>query len=396
MKKQLKICLVLQGNRNWMGGIEYTKNLILALSALPHDVRSSLELSLLSIKTIELSLYEQVIPFVDKLFFMDHLPAPSFLSRAYRILDRAVSGNNDCRYDIFFKGQGFDFVYPFYFNRHMSAPYRYAGWIPDFQHKHLPKFFTDNDIKKRDAQFTQIATFTPLVILTSKTAENDFNTYFPQFSNKTNVLPFKVNPDPSWYDPDPSVIQNKYFLPDKFFIVCNQFWQHKNHATIFKAMHHLQKQEITPALVCTGNIEDHRDRNFMSLIRQMMADLGIGSQVHILGLIPRLDQIQLIRRSIAVLQPSLFEGWSTVIEDARCLGKHILASGISVHKEQNPPLCTFFNPESHEELAHLMAELWRDLDPGPDLDNEKIARQAAVDAVRSYGFRFLDIVKGTS
>ena len=85
-----------------------------------------------------------------------------------------------------------------------------------------------------------------------------------------------------------------------------------------------------------------------------------------------------------------------MIEDARCLGKFILASGISVHKEQNPPLCKFFNPESHEELAQFMAELWKNLDPGPDLDNENIARQASMDAIRSYGFRFLDIAKGKS
>jgi hypothetical protein len=85
-----------------------------------------------------------------------------------------------------------------------------------------------------------------------------------------------------------------------------------------------------------------------------------------------------------------------VIEDARCLGKHILASGIPVHKEQNPPLCKFFNPESHEELAQFMEELWKDLDPGPNLDNENSARQAAMDAIRSYGSRFLDIAKGAS
>ncbi len=386
----------MQGNREWIGGIEYTKNMVLALTALPPQVRSTFDLSLLSINTIDRYLYDQIIPLVKNLYFMNNLPTPSMVSRVYRIIDRALTGNNDYRYHTFFKDQQFDFVYPFYFNRHLSGPYLSAGWIPDFQHKHLPHFFSDDDIRKRDAQFRQIATYAPLIILSSRTAQADFHASFPEFARKTKVLSFKTSPDPSWYAPDPSEMQRKYSLPDKFFMVCNQFWQHKNHLTIFKALHRLQKQAIKPVLVCTGNIKDHRDRSYMSFLEQTMDDLGIGDQIHILGLIPRLDQIQLIRRSIAMIQPSLFEGWSTVVEDSRCMGKHVLASDIPVHREQKPPHCIFFESESYEELAGHMAEWWMNLSAGPDPDEESRARLAALDAVVSYGYSILDIARGAS
>jgi glycosyltransferase involved in cell wall biosynthesis len=396
MKENLKICLVMQGNRNWIGGIEYTKNMILALTTLPQQVQSTIELSLLSNRSIDIHLYEQILPHVKNIFFMEKLPTPSIPSRIHRIIDRALSGNNDYRYHSFFENQRFDFVYPFQFHRKLSASYRSAAWIPDFQHKHLPHFFSNEEIRKRDHQFQQIAHYAPAIILSSKTAEIDFHTSFPQFSEKTMVLPFRIYPDPSWYSPDPQDFQRQYSLPDKFFIMCNQFWQHKNHITVFKALHLLRKQSIEPVVVCTGNLEDHRDKTYMAHLQKTIDDSGIRSQIHILGLIPRLEQIQLIRRSIAVIQPSLFEGWSTVIEDARCLGKHVLASDISVHKEQDPPHCIFFQPESAEELAVHIKEWWMTLSTGPAPENENSARQSAMDSVRAYGYNILDLARGTT
>ena len=34
-----------------------------------------------------------------------------------------------------------------------------------------------------------------------------------------------------------------------------------------------------------------------------------------------MDQLRLMKESLGVIQPSLFEGWSTVIEDAKALNK---------------------------------------------------------------------------
>ena len=394
--KKLKICLCMQGNREWFGGIEYTKNMILALNSLASEDQSSFELSLLSIETIDRTLYEKILPYVKDLFFMSSLPTPSFFNRAYRRIDRFVSGNNDYEYHTFFKDQRFDFVYPFSFNSKRSTPYRFASWIPDFQHKHLPHFFSEEEIRKRDELFQMIATYAPMVILSSKTAQADFRIYFPRFAEKSRVLSFATSPDPSWYIPDPFKIQEKYALPDKFFMICNQFWMHKNHTTVFHALHELEKKSIRPALVCTGSTQDPRDTSYMEYLQKMIDEFGIRDRLYILGMIPRFDQIQLLRCSIAVIQPSLFEGWSTVVEDARCLGKHMLASDISVHKEQNPPYCVFFQPESYEELAGHMEESWVKLVPGPDPEREYKARQAAMEAVKAYGDRILDIARGTS
>jgi hypothetical protein len=115
--------------------------------------------------------------------------------------------------------------------------------------------------------------------------------------------------------------------------------------------------------------------------------------VIILGLVPRRAQIEMMRRSLAVVQPSLFEGWSTVVEDARVLGKPLLLSDIPVHREQNPPQAQFFPPDSVEKLADLLAGAWESYAPGPNHDLEAAAHQAAQARIVEVGRRFLQLAR---
>ena len=100
-----------------------------------------------------------------------------------------------------------------------------------------------------------------------------------------------------------------------------------------------------------------------------------------------------MRRSLAVIQPSLFEGWSTVVEDARVLGKTILLSDISVHKEQNSPSTIFFKPDSSQEFANHLELLTTMLMPGPDLISESKARTNNKLECQTYAEQFLNIVQ---
>jgi len=62
-------------------------------------------------------------------------------------------------------------------------------------------------------------------------------------------------------------------------------------------------------------------------------------------MVPREHVLLLIRQSIGVLGPSLFEGWGFGVDEARSVGKRLLISDIPAHREQNPPEAIFFNPQ---------------------------------------------------
>ncbi len=57
---------------------------------------------------------------------------------------------------------------------------------------------------------------------------------------------------------------------------------------------------------------------------------------------------------MAIIQPSYFESWNTTVEDAKLLGKYIILSNLTVHKEQIRDNVYFFNPDNFEELSAAM------------------------------------------
>jgi glycosyltransferase involved in cell wall biosynthesis len=98
--------------------------------------------------------------------------------------------------------------------------------------------------------------------------------------------------------------------------------------------------------------------------------------------------VEVLRHAAAIVQPSLFEGWSTVVEDVRASGRPILLSDLPVHREQDPPRCTFFPPEDDAALADALAQHWDALTAGPDVAAERQAQQSmqqrVVEAARIF------------
>ena len=392
MNKPLRIGLIMQGGRSWLGGTEYIKNIALALSKLPEDIRLTFQVYILHSQSIEYDVKVSLDACVTSFISLEEkLPSLSIPNRLNWKIQRTLLKRLNPRLDNFLKSN-LDFIYPYYSpNLVNSSSCQTCPWIYDFQHKYLPELFSVQEIASRNQEFELIAKRSQRVVLSSKTAESDFHRFFPNSSCKTEVLPFRTIRPLEWCQGNPEAIQQKYCLPDRFFLISNQFWQHKNHLLVFKALKLLKEQGVHPILACTGHIYDHRKPEFSDEILRTIHQLGIAQQIYLLGLIPKLDQVQLLRRSIAVIQPSLFEGWSTVVEDARCLGKVILLSDFPVHLEQNPPHSVLFNRYSPNNLASAMAEQWHALKPGPHTKQEHEASLNNHKQVRAFGEQFLKI-----
>ncbi|HEY9632643.1 MAG TPA: glycosyltransferase family 1 protein [Coleofasciculaceae cyanobacterium] len=396
MTKPLRIGLIMQGDRNWIGGTQYIKNIILALGSLPEEVRSTFELCLITSKSLDSSLYSEIVPYLKDIYDLEVDLEPLTLSNRLRwkLIETLLKQDNP-RFDALIEKNNIDFLYPSFSQCGSPKSYRSAAWIADFQHKYLPQFFTESELRWRDSSYELTARHASSVVVSSKTAKADFQKFFPKAAHKSKVLSFKSYPPSEWYETDAQQIQKEYSLPDRFFLVSNQFWKHKNHLVIFKALKLLQEKSIYPTVICTGHLYDRRQPDYIDIVLQTLHQLDIAKQVYLLGLIPRLSQIQLMRRSLAVIQPSLFEGWSTVVEDARCLGKPIIVSDIPVHLEQNPPHSLLFERNSPESLASLLADWWEHLSPGPDPEQEAIAKTNNLSEVQAFGYRFLEIAKGS-
>ena len=270
-------------------------------------------------------------------------------------------------------------------------------WIPDLQHLRLPQMFSEKERTARDASMRDIADKRGVLVLSSETVRHDFEAAFPNAGISIRVWRFcSTITEHEQGGADPV---RKYALPEKFLYLPNQYWQHKNHITAFRAMRRLKDRGLDIPLVCTGNESDYRNLTHIKTLRAFLADNGLTQSVYLLGLVPRADQMQIFRHAAAVLQPSLFEGWSTVVEDVKTVGRPIVVSDIPVHREQlseeEAPIQpgTFFEPENDAQLADIIAGMWPTLLPGPD-DQAQAAAAARNDLYRrKTGRAFLDIVR---
>jgi glycosyltransferase involved in cell wall biosynthesis len=269
---------------------------------------------------------------------------------------------------------------------------RTIGWIPDFQHLHLPEFFGPSDLDRRNATYRRVAEKATVVMLSSHAAHEDFARFAPDHAHKARVLPFPSLLAFETLSAEPLSTRNKFNLPEKFALVANQFWAHKNHALVVEALARLKRTVDIP-VVMTGLPSDHRDpanRNFSALL-QAIASAGLNSQITLLGLVPYADLVNLMRSAALIIQPSRFEGWSTVVQDAVALGRPLVCSDINVHREQVPGALGFFPTNRADVLAELLLAHWKNLAPGPNLTLEEESLALERDFSKRHGQSLLEL-----
>jgi glycosyltransferase involved in cell wall biosynthesis len=221
----------------------------------------------------------------------------------------------------------------------------------------------------------------------------DVARFAPEYLDKTRIVE-PVSCIPSHiYDADPAEMCRRYNLPDKFLYVPNQFWQHKNHRLVVEALTILRQQNVRPFIVMSGLTLDHRRPDYFASFLRRISEAGLRDQIAILGLVPREDVYGLIRQSIAIINPSLFEGYGLGVSETRWVGKRLLVSDLAAHREQNPPETMYFDPHSAEMLAEQMRLVWCESTPGPDVRLETAARSAYTERKRQYARDFIRVVQ---
>jgi glycosyltransferase involved in cell wall biosynthesis len=267
-----------------------------------------------------------------------------------------------------------------------------ATWFPDFQHLYLPDLFREEDLKYREKNYPIAARKSKLVILSSQHALKDLKRIAPDTIQKARILNFVAQVPTDIYRVDSKAIADYYRLPHKFFFLPNQFWRHKNHQMVFQAVRDAKKEIEEITVVCSGGTHDFRNPSYFDALLSDIATNNLQNNIRILGRIPREHVMPLMRQSIAVLQPSLFEGWSTSVEEVKSLGKQIIISDIPIHREQNPSSGLYFSPTNPSELAGLLLKLHTEKQPGPDLPLERFAMQNLPDRTRVFAQTFYNII----
>jgi glycosyltransferase involved in cell wall biosynthesis len=345
MVKRSEIALLYQHNDNWIGGSYYIINIVKALLILPDADKPSLRIfydSSTAVKAIE----ELNYPYIK--FAQFTLNRNIFV----RIINRL---GKDFFGKLILKQKLGDSViknlYPVSEWIDLSNIENYYYWIPDFQERYLKQFFSKKEIWQRIIYQKLLVKEKHPIIFSSNNALNDFDKFYPGNTNKKEVLKFVSIIGDEYLKLNIDALKEKFGINRDFFISPNQFWQHKNQITLIKAAKVLKGRGLDFLIVFTGKEFDHRNPNYVSDLKSFIADNDLQDNFLFLGFIDRSEQLKLMKSSLAIIQPSLFEGWSTVVEDTKALNHVIILSDLALHREQISNNCIFFDPLNEIDLA---------------------------------------------
>jgi glycosyltransferase involved in cell wall biosynthesis len=376
-KERLRIGILFNFRKGWMGGIIYIINLVNALNFLDEEEKPEIivfynpDLTefINQFKYPYLKLVSNSFPgfmkgylfssFQRKNIFVDRLINENKLDGVYPHNDWPVSGHNLLK-----KGT------------------RVVAWIPDLQHKFYPHFFNRLRVFFREIRIKMLLRNTSDMVVSSHDVESHFRKFY-KISSKLNihVLRFvSIINDFSFKEIES--LNLSYKIPTSYFIISNQFTNHKNHKVVLNALIRLKSQQTNVHIVCTGKMEFKGNEKYIQEIRDIISESDLNEKISLLGVIPRQDQLSLMKHARAIIQPSLFEGWSTVIEDAKTLQVPVIASSLPVNIEQLGDKGIFFDPHDHEKLAQLLATFD---------DNHKVTFERYDDRVKHFAHDFISI-----
>lgn len=272
--------------------------------------------------------------------------------------------------------QGIDVVLPCMNSLGKGFPIPWIGYIPDLQHKYLPQYFSQAEMAQRDRVFQEILREARVLVVNSREVKSDLQQHYEVGNCEIAVLPFTPLLQPHWLTGNIDEVRAKYSLPARYFLISNQFWLHKDHATAFNALSLLGDRDVH--FVCTGDTHDYRAPKYFASLERLTAQLGVQQRVRFLGHIPKMDQITMMRDAMAVVQPTLFEGspGGGSVYDAVGIGTPAIVSDIAVNRDIEDESVEFFRVGSAPHLAEKLQKAVES--PRLAIDTELLLERAVV------------------
>jgi glycosyltransferase involved in cell wall biosynthesis len=222
--------------------------------------------------------------------------------------------------------------------------------VHDLQHHDLPGFFSRAERRYRRWAYDGAARAADVVVTTSDYTRGRLIELLGIAPSRVEAVPHGVDherfrPEPSESD---SRLLARHDLPESFVYYPANLWPHKNHARLIEAM----AQVPDLGLVMTG-----QDYGRLDELRSAVRRLRLEGRVRHLGHVAPDVVPALMRSALALVFPSLYEGFGAPPLEAMACGCPVAASDRTSIPEVCGDAALLFDPESAESIAGALEQL---------------------------------------
>ena len=244
----------------------------------------------------------------------------------------------------------------------VGVPYVMA--IHDISHRIHPEFKefnSDGIYEQREYVYDNGIKNAFFIMVDSEVGKEQVMDYYDTEREKIKVLPFIPPPylfKESNKDSAASV-RAKYQLPDKFIFYPAQFWPHKNHENLIRALHSIKKskgEEVTAVFV---GAKQERWNGFRKMINLAKA-LKVEGQIIDLEYVESKRMRALYEMATALVMPTFLGPTNLPILEAFAVGCPVIASDIKGVREQVGDAGILADPNSPEEIGMAIYRVWTD------------------------------------
>jgi glycosyltransferase involved in cell wall biosynthesis len=224
--------------------------------------------------------------------------------------------------------------------------YRYESHFEEYQ---------GQECAKRDVHYSSICKYADLILVDSLIGKKHVLESYPVEDQKVQILPFA----PPFYLLEANLIniRIKYSLPEKFIFYPAQFWAHKNHINLLRAVKHLKDSGEEINLVLVGA----KKNNYFATMKKI-DQLGLSENVFVLGYVSNEEMYSLYKSAVAMVFVSLIGPTNIPPMEALVTGCPLVCSSVYAMPDQVGDAALLVDPTDPFDMAEKIKLVWNDAD----------------------------------
>ncbi|MGA2117566.1 MAG: glycosyltransferase [Bryobacteraceae bacterium] len=278
------------------------------------------------------------------------------------------------------------FTAPYYF--HPSVPT--VSVVYDLQHREYRQFFSELQVYERERSFDQACRLASRLVCISDYVRKAVLESGLVPAERLETVPIQLGERLPRVAPESRapVLRSLGLEPERYLLYPANFWPHKNHEMLLTAfgLYRSSHPDSDLKLVLTGAPGTRQD-----FLVDAAARMGMSGSVVFPGYVPEADFSALMQGSMALIFPSLFEGFGMPLLEAMAAARPLLVSNATSLPEVAGDAALLFDARRPMEIVDAIARIASDPQLRAELAAASAHRLQAFGGAREMAASYLRI-----